>query len=343
MLQAVLGGPRNIEYREAPVPIPEAGQVLVEVKRIGVCGSDIHVYHGRHKYAVFPLVQGHEGSGLVVQTGPDVTNVCIGDRVTLRPQLYCGECRLCREGRYNLCEDYKVIGVLGGTTGMASEYFLTDASKLHRLPDGLDYDAGAMIEPLAVAVHSIRLGQRFHDGNILILGAGPIGNLVGQAAKGMGARSVMITDINPFRLDIAKKCGIDHIVNTATEDLETAIVTHYGRDRADVILDCAATTGTMDQSVKSARRGTNIVTVGNFYDKVPVELGLTQRREINIIGAMNYVSEDYAEAISLLNAGKVKIGDLISAYFGLQDYPAAYQYIDENSNTVMKVLIKVRD
>jgi L-iditol 2-dehydrogenase len=344
LLQARLQKPKTINFLDVPVPEPGEGQALIEVKRIGICGSDIHVYHGTHKYAVLPVVQGHEGSGVVAKLGSGVKKLAPGDRVTLRPQLFCGKCLLCRQGRYNLCEEYKVLGVLGGTTGMASEYFLADASKLHKLPPSISFDEGAMVEPAAVAVHAVKLGGKAQSSNIVVIGAGPIGNLAAQAAKAMGAAKVMITDINDIRLGLAKDCGIDFCVNTGKLAMEQAILQNFGPDRADFILDCAATNKTLEQAIRSARRGTNIVLVGNFYDFVPVELGLVQRRELNLIGDMNYLSEDYEDAIRYIAQGKIQVKKLISNHFGLKEYTAAYQYIDDNSSgSVMKVMIKVGD
>jgi L-iditol 2-dehydrogenase len=344
MLQAVLQSPKTIIFQDVPVPQPAEGQVLIEVNRIGICGSDIHVYHGSHKYATLPVVQGHEGSGVVIKVGSGVEQLIPGDRVTLRPQLFCGACYLCRQGRYNLCENYKVLGVLGGTSGMASEYFLVDASKLHKLPSSLSFDEGAMVEPVAVAVHAVKLGGRAAQRKILVLGAGPIGNLAAQAAAAMGASKVMITDINQIRLQLARDCGIDICVNTGDLDLETAILQNLGPDRADFILDCAATNKTLEQAIRSARRGTNIVLVGNFYDYIPVELGLVQRRELNLIGDMNYLAEDYEDAINFIVKGQIQVKKLISNHFGFKEYAAAYRYIDDNSDgSVMKVMIDVKD
>lgn len=343
MLQAILNGPKQIEFHGVPVPKAGEGQVLIAVKRIGICGSDIHVYHGKHQYAIFPLVQGHEGSGVVVEVGPGVSGFGPGELVTFRPQQFCGKCRLCRQGRYNLCEEYKVIGVLGGTTGMASEYFLTEAAKLHKLPAGMSADQGAMVEPAAVAVHSVKLAGAVKGGKVLIIGAGPIGNLAAQAAKALGAAETMVVDINPLRLELAGRCGVDHCVNTADVELEAAVLKRLGSERADAILECAGSAGTLGQAIHAARRGTNIVLVGNYYGQVPVELGLVQRREINLIGDMNYTAPDYEDAIRFIADGRIKARELVSDYFPLTDYEKAYQYIDEHQGTVMKVLLKVAD
>ena len=154
MLQEVMTAPREIRFDRVPVPTAGPGQVLVKIKRIGICGSDIHVYHGKHPYTKYPVTQGHEVSGQVAALGEGVTQFQVGQRVTIEPQVYCGECYPCTHGKYNLCENLKVMGFQ--TTGTASEYFAVDASKVTALPAGMSYDEGAMLEPLAVTVHAAR-------------------------------------------------------------------------------------------------------------------------------------------------------------------------------------------
>ncbi|MBP2627833.1 MAG: Threonine dehydrogenase and related Zn-dependent dehydrogenase [Firmicutes bacterium] len=343
MFQAVLEKPKTIVFREVAVPEPGKDEVLIKVSRIGICGSDIHVYHGKHKYATLPVVQGHEGSGTIAKVGAGVTNFTVGEQVTIRPQLFCGECIMCQKGRNNLCLDYKVIGVLGSTIGMASEYFLIKASLVHKLPKGMTLDQGAMVEPAAVAVHSVKLGAAPAGNNTLVVGAGPIGNLVAQAAKALGAGKVVLVDISQQRLELAKQCGIDVCVNSKDRNLADIIEEQFGSNGADVIIDCAGAVPLMEQMVQAARRGTNIVLTGNYYDKVPVELGLVQRREINLVGVMNYVAEDYEDTIRFIASGAIKLELLMSKYFDIKEYSEAYQYIDENMAQVMKVLLKVGD
>jgi len=153
---------------------------------------------------------------------------------------------------------------------------------------------------------------------------------------------VMIADISDVRLELAKKCGIDDCVNTQKVELEAAILENFGPNRADFILECAGAAKTLEQAIRFARRGTNIVLVGNFYDSVPVELGLVQRRELNLIGDMNYLPDDYEDAIRFIAAGKIKVNELISNHFPFRQYAAAYQYIDDNAGgNVMKVMIDV--
>lgn len=212
MLQQVMTNPKEITFREVSVPEITAEQVLVKIKRIGICGSDIHVYHGKHPFTSYPVTQGHEVSGEIVKLGENVKGFTVGQKITIQPQVVCGECYPCRHGKYNLCEKLKVMGFQ--TTGTASEYFAVDAAKVTALPEEMSYDEGAMIEPLAVAVHAVKRAGDVKGMKIAVLGAGPIGILVAQTAKGLGAESVMITDVSDLRLEKAKECGVDFCVNT---------------------------------------------------------------------------------------------------------------------------------
>ena len=253
MLQQVMTAPGVIEFREIPVPQPEKGQVLVKIHRIGVCGSDIHVYHGKHPFTSYPVTQGHEVSGSIEVLGEGVTGLSVGQKVTIEPQVTCGHCHPCTHGKYNLCEELKVMGFQ--TTGTASEYFAVDASKVTPLPDSMTFDEGAMIEPLAVAVHAVRRAGDISGQDICVLGAGPIGILTAQTAKALGARRVMITDVSNTRLQKALECGVARAVNTKEEDFAAAFVGFFGPDKADVIYDCAGNDITMGQAIANARKG----------------------------------------------------------------------------------------
>ena len=330
MLQQVMTAPKEIEFREVPVPAAGDGQVLVKIMNIGICGSDIHVYHGKHPFTSYPVTQGHEVSGEIVELGKNVTEFHVGQKVTIEPQVYCGKCHPCRHGKYNLCEELKVMGFQ--TTGTASEFFAVDASKVTPIPEEMSYEEGAMIEPLAVAVHGVGQMGDVKGMNIVVIGAGPIGNLVAQTARGMGAAKVMITDVSDLRLDKAKECGIDVCVNTKEKDFGEAMLEAFGPDKADVIYDCAGNNITMGQAIKHARKGSVIVLVAVAND-----------HELDIKSTMMYRHEDYVGAIRLVNEGKVHLRPLISRTFAFKDYLKAYQYIDANRETTMKVIINVHE
>ena len=262
-------------------------------------------------------------------------------KVTIEPQVYCGHCYPCRHGKYNLCEELKVMGFQ--TTGTASEYFAVDASKVTPIPEDMSYEEGAMIEPLAVAVHGVKQMGDVKGMNITVIGAGPIGNLVAQTAKGMGAAKVMITDVSDLRLEKAKECGIDVCVNTLHKDFGEAMVEAFGPDKADVIYDCAGNNITMGQAIKYARKGSVIVLVAVFAGMAEVDLAVANDHELDIKSTMMYRHDDYVDGIRLVNEGKVHLKPLISKTFAFKDYLKAYQYIDDNRETTMKVIINVQE
>lgn len=335
--------PRAYEFifKDIPVPEPDKDQIIIQMKRVGICGSDIQVYHGRHKYMTFPVVQGHEGSGVVAQTGSGVKNVKVGDRVTVQPQIFCESCRSCRTGHYNVCDNLKVYGI--HTNGMATEYFKVPASKVLKLPDNMSFDEGALVEPTAVAVGTVRRAGNIEGSNIVVLGAGPIGNLVAQAARQKGAAKVMISDINQKRLDLAMDCGIKYCVNPEKIGLKEAILKFMGEDEADIIIDCAATSSSIHQAIDSARCASKIVIVGNFKEPVEIEMPKLQRREVDLISVMMYVRRDYEEAIRLIAAGEIQAAKLISNHFNVYRFKEAYEFIDSHSNDVMKVMMNFEE
>ncbi len=341
MLQQVMTAPGEIMFRETEIPQPGPGELLIRMSHIGVCGSDIHVYHGTHPFTSYPVTQGHEVSGLIEKVGAGVAWLAPGRKVTVQPQVVCGECYPCRHGKYNLCEKLKVMGFQ--TTGMASEFFCVDAEKVIPLPEEMSLEEGAMIEPLAVAVHAIRQAGGAEGRDICVLGAGPIGILVAQVAKGKGARKVMITDISDIRLAKAKEVGADVCVNTRKEDFAAAFTRCFGPDKADVIFECAGTDVTMDQAIQNARKGSMILLVAVFGKKATVDLAVLNDHELDLNTTMMYRREDYLEAIALVKEGKVRLRPMISKVFPFSKYLDAYRWIDENRESTMKVLIDIQD
>lgn len=339
MLQQVMTAPYEIEFREVPVPKAAPGQAVLRIHRIGVCGSDIHVYHGKHPFTSYPVTQGHEVSGEIVELGEGVSGLRLGQRVTVEPQVVCGRCYPCRHGKYNLCENLKVMGFQ--TTGTASEYFAVDASKITPLPEEMDFDLGAMLEPLAVAVHAVDRMGSVRGLKVAVLGAGPIGNLVAQTAKGQGADSVLITDVSDVRLEKARQCGVEYTVNTKNKDFGEAMVECFGPDKADVIYDCAGNDITMGQAIRYARKGSTIILVAVYAGMANVDLAVLNDHELDLNTTMMYRHEDYLEAIRLVQEGRVALRPLISSHFAFRDYLEAYRYIDANRETTMKVLIDV--
>lgn len=336
MIQQVMTNPKEIVFKQVDIPTAGDDDVLIKIKMIGICGSDIHVYHGLHPFTKYPVTQGHEVSGEVVEVGKNVKSVKPGDKVTIEPQVRCGKCYPCRHGKYNLCESLKVMGFQ--TTGAAAEYFKAPEINVTKLPDDMDYKKGAMIEPLAVAVHALSRVGDVNGLNISVIGAGPIGNLVAQTAKALGA-NVMLSDISDYRLALGKETGIEHVYNTKNIDYNDALIDCFGPDKADVIYDCAGNDIAMNSAIRSARKGSTIILVAVYAGMANVDLAVLNDHELDLNTTMMYRHEDYLKAIELVNDKKINLEALQSNVFPFKDYLKAYEFIDANRETSMKVLI----
>lgn len=339
MRQAVMTQPGAITIREVERPAIKDNQVLIQIRRVGVCGSDIHVYHGLHPYTSYPVVQGHEVSGIVAEVGAQVDGFAPGDHVIVMPQVTCGECYPCRNGMYHICDQLKVMGFQTG--GAAQEYFAVNAEMVLKVPVSISLDHAAMVEPIAVAVHALSRAGDLQGRNVVVLGAGTIGNLVGQVAGAYGAGGVLITDLSAYRLDKARVCGMSYAANTQREDLGAAILDAFGPNKADLIFECVGAEQTISQAITHARKGSIIVVVGVFGKRPVIDVGLIQDRELTLTGTLMYQKRDFDKAIALLGQGKLCLDPLITHRFALQDYLEAYKAIEESNGHSMKVLIEL--
>jgi len=337
MKQAVMTAPGKIEFRQVGRPKPKPDEVLIEVKRIGVCGSDIHVYHGTHPYTGYPVVQGHEVSGLVAETGSSVKGFKPGLPVVFMPQVTCGTCYPCTHGMEHICDHLKVMGFQTG--GAAQQFFPVPARQVLKVPESIPLDQAAMIEPLSVAVHALSRYGDVRGKKVVVLGAGTIGNLVAQSARAMGAEKVVITDISEYKLNKARLCGLNRLVNTTQKDLGEVILKEFGPDRADVILECVGAQDTISQAVEHARKGSTIVVVGVFGVKPVVDLGFVQDRELTLTGTLMYQKKDYELAIQLMSQGLLKLEPMITQRFAFEKYLEAYHAIEASKGEYLKVMI----
>jgi L-iditol 2-dehydrogenase len=305
-----------------------------------VCGSDVHVYHGKHPYTPYPVVQGHEFSASVEAVGEGVSGLRPGMKVTSMPQEVCGVCSPCRRGDYHICDNLRVEGFQA--PGCAQELWVTSASKIIVLPEELSYEQGALVEPVSVAVHAVGRAGDLNGRNVAVLGAGPIGNLVAQVAQA-GGGNVLITDISNYRLQVARQCGLEHVSNAGQENLRQAALDAFGSAGFDVAFECVGVEATMTAAVETIQKGGTIVVVGVFGEKPRIDIGLVQDRELNLRGTLMYQERDYRKAVELIASGQVKTGPLISRHFPFEDYMEAYRYIDAQRDQTMKVFIDVGD
>lgn len=339
MRQAILSEPKHIEFKEVEAPKAEqlgAHQVLANIKRIGVCGSEIHSYHGLHPATFYPVVQGHEYAAVVVACGNKVTVCKPGDHITARPQLVCGECNPCKRGQYNVCEHLRVQAFQAD--GAAQDYFVIDEERIVTLPEGMSLDFGAMIEPSAVGAHATQRTE-VKGKNVVVSGAGAIGNLVAQFCMARGADKVLITDVSDLRLQKARECGIPYTLNVAKQPLNTAVKEIFGEEGFQVGFEVAGVESSLRSLMECIEKGSDIVVVAVFAKDPALSMFHLGEHELRLIGSMMYRHEDYITAIDFVNKGIVHLEPLISNRFAFEQYDEAYQYIDTHRETTMKVII----
>ena len=339
MLQEVMAAPREIRFDRVPVPTAGPGQVLVKISASASAAPTSTYTTASTPTPSTRSPRATRSPARSRRLGEGVTQFQVGQRVTIEPQVYCGECYPCTHGKYNLCENLKVMGFQ--TTGTASEYFAVDASKVTALPAGMSYDEGAMLEPLAVTVHAARRAGDVAGKKVCVLGCGPIGILLVQSLKAFGAAEVMATDISDYRLELARTCGADYAVNTKTRPFGAALTECFGPDKADIIYDCAGNDTTMDQAIQNARKGSVIILVAVYAGLAHCDLAKLNDSELDLNTTMMYRHEDYVDAIRFVREGMVQLQPLMSRHFAFTDYLAAYEYIDTHQETTMKVLIDV--
>jgi len=340
MLQARLVAPEKILLEEVKIPLAGEKQVLIRVKVCGICGSDIHSYKGKHPFVHPPIVLGHEFSGEIHQVGQGVRDFSPRDRVTVEPNIVCGKCYNCVHGRYNICTNLKVIGCVG-YDGAFSEYIVAPEDKVLKLPDDISFEKAALIEPTAVAVHAVRKAQQKVGDKVVVLGAGTIGLLVTQVANLAGAEKIIVTDLLDYRLEKAKNLGADEVINPKSQDLVKLIHKEYGKDGIDLVYDCVGIEETISQAIQIARKGIRIMVVGVPEERIKVDLSLVQDRELEIVGSLMYIREDFATAIDLIQKEKIKAESLLTHRFKLKDIDKAFHLVTEGKEKVLKVLIEM--
>jgi L-iditol 2-dehydrogenase len=339
MRQVRLVADRELVVEDVPVPEVRAGEALVRTSAVGICGSDVHAYHGRHPFVHPPIVLGHEFGGTVTALGSPTEGIRVGQMVTVEPSVVCGVCENCRRGRYNICASLQVLGCVGWQ-GAQAEYIRVPAAKIIPLPRDWSGERGALVEPAAVAVHAIRQGRLMDRSRVVILGAGPIGLMTLQAAKAHGAAEVTVIDLVPARLERARAFRADHTL-PGGDGVVAAVHRLWGPEGVDLIFDCVAVAQTVDQALRMARKGIRIVVVGVPAGSVPVDLSLVQDRELELVGTLMYRREDFDEAIRLMEAGTMAPEQMVTHRLPLERAADAFRLIDAQPDRVCKVLLVV--
>lgn len=339
---AVLIRPGVIEIEDRPRPMPGPGEVLVRIRSVGVCGSDIHYYrHGRIGRFIVekPLILGHESAGEIVEVGEGVRSLGPGDRVSIEPGIPCRRCALCKSGRYNLCPDVRFMAT-PPVDGAFAEYVAVPEDFAFKLPENLSYEEGALIEPLAVGLHAVRRAGVRPQENCLILGTGPIGLVTLQAARAYGADPVIAADISDFRLSVAGRLGATRTINMSDPGADERIREAIG-EGAHVVFETAGVPATIRKTVQFTRTGGRVVLIGLSPRGIEeYDVGEAISKELNIMGVFRYANV-YAEAIRLAAAGRIDLRSMVTHKFPLERVKDALEFADLHKNECIKAVVNV--
>jgi L-iditol 2-dehydrogenase len=331
---AYVDAEHRITLKQEPAPEPGPGQVLVELKANGICGSDLHFWReGRLGNFVVtrPYVPGHEACGVVVALGDGARGFASGDRVVIEPGMPCGRCRYCRAGRYNLCPDVVFLSA-PPVNGTFCDYLAIRADALHRLPEAMDFEQGALVEPAAVGVHAVNRAGPCAGKTALVLGCGPIGLVTLQAFKAAGGARVACVDRIPYRLEKALALGADTAHNADEDDALLACA-------ADVVFETAGSAAATAAAVRYAAPGGRIVQVG-WPESPLVSLNVADlmEKELEHVGVNRYANA-FPTAMAWIADGRIRAAEMITHRFGLDDIVEAFHTAHEQREQVIKAVV----
>ncbi len=343
MKALVLNGPLDLELNNVPDPgAPGPGQVRVDIKSVGVCGSDVHYYeHGRIGDFVVnePMVLGHEAAGVIEAVGEGVGSLAPGDVVAMEPGVPCGACRECRIGRYNLCKDVR-FWATPPHDGVLAEFALHPAAMTYKLPAGMTADEGALMEPLAVGVHACNRGGVGPGCVVAVNGAGPIGCVTLMAALAYGASQVVVADVLPDRLERARELGAEMVVDAGSKSLAGAVMSLTGGRGADIGIECSGHPGGPQTLVDAAAPGGRVVLVGMGPQPTSLDIVAAMVKEVDLATVFRY-AHNYPTAIDLTASGRIPVAQLVTDRFSLDEAVAAFKFARAARPGTCKVMIDV--
>ncbi len=343
MKALTLVAPRRVEVNELPdPPDPRAGEVLVRLRSVGICGSDMHYYSEGFcagTDALYPSVLGHEPAGEVLAVGPGVESVRQGARVAVEPALRCGRCEPCLTGHLNLCEKCVFLGGVQAP-GLLREYAVVPAQNVLPFPDGMSFPDASVVEPLAVMLHAVSLAKLRVGETVAVMGAGPIGLLGAAVARLAGAARVIVADRIPYRLALARKFGADEVVDITKNSVRDAVLDMTHGKGAHVVLDGAGKPDSIDASIRCLRLAGRLVIVGiPSEQKVGMDLWRAMNREATIIIQKRSNGNDH-DAIDLLSRGLIATDSFVSHRFPMSQGDKAFETVAEYADGVVKAVVE---
>ncbi|HEY3863911.1 MAG TPA: galactitol-1-phosphate 5-dehydrogenase [Verrucomicrobiae bacterium] len=335
-----------VEYKrfaleDAPEPALRPDSVMVQVKACGICGSDVHGMDGSTGRRRPPIIMGHEAAGVIVRTGPDVQGWETGARVTFDSTIYCGSCEYCREGRINLCDQRRVLGVSCEDYrqhGAFAQFVAVPQRVLYRLPDAMPFEHAALTEPLSIAFHALHRAGPQAGGRAVVVGAGLIGLLIIQALRRADCNQIMAVDTVPDRLSLAKKLGATDAIKSGPAALGEIMEWTGGRG-AENVFEAVGISPTVDLAIRSARKGGSVTLVGNVAPTVEFPLQACVTRELSVYGSCASCGE-YPACLDALAKGEIQAAPLVSAVAPLEDGPRWFERLYGKEPGLFKVVLQ---
>lgn len=339
MKRSVFYGVKDIRTEDVDRPLPGENEILVKVKACGVCGTDVHIYYGEKGSAevTAPVVLGHEFSGVVEEVGKNVKNFKEGDKVTVDPNIYCGKCRHCRNGKKQLCESLYAIGV--NRDGGFQEYCVVPEKQAFLLGQHVNFEEGAMAEPVACCLHGVENIEIREGDTVCVIGGGAIGLIMVQLAKLRGASKVILSEPVEMRREIGLKIGADAAIDPMKGDLKGQLREAVGTDQMDVVIECAGRPAATKQAFMVAGKGAGILlfSVPSEDAEFPLRLFDVYKKELRISGS--FINPDtHLRAVQLINSGRLRLEPIITHRYGVEQLSEAIQaQISDNSVKVLVV------
>jgi len=333
-------GPHDVQYTDVETPEPEAGEVLIKVKAVSICGSDLSGYKGESSMRVPPLIMGHEFSGEIVKSGDGVKDVKIGERVIVETNLFCGECADCRAGFSNVCDNRKIIGTTmkaGSYNGAMADYVVAPAEKIMSLPDNVSFNAAALTEPLAISLRATKHAGDVSGKTVAVYGAGPIGLLVIQCVKFFGAGRIIAIDIVEDRLEMAKKCGATDVINSNDDVIG---ITRKMTDGVgvDVVFDAAGVPATVNGGAEIVRNGGKVVWIGLAAPKIEFDYKHAVCKEITFHCSYMYTTE-MREGLEIIKTGKMNVEQIITGIYHMSEGARIFEELASRKSKDIKVIL----
>lgn len=339
MRAALIDKPLSIKLTDVPEPVITKGnEVKIKTVVTGICGSEVHAFHGTHPFRIPPVVSGHEVAGIIVEVGSEVTKFKVGDRVTVEPHYGCGTCEMCEKGLYNICPEKLVLGSKGWI-GSFGEYFVVPEQTVIKLPDNLSFEEGALIEPVAVGMHAVKLSSLGVGDTTAIIGTGPIGLGVMLSAKLAGASKIIMTDALDYNLKIAQEMGCKDTINITKENARQKVSVLTGGKGVDVTFIAFGSESTFADALHITKRGGTIVEIAIMSAPVRITVSILQLNEKKLIGSNMYTRRDFEIVIDAIANGKINVKPLISKVMPIEDVKKAMEIVDKKTENVIKVLL----